>query len=239
MRSLVNGFRLADPNVTTEPAGLTSTLDRPADILTTAAVPGRSAALDVCIASPNAAIAAGDAAAAAFRRKLRRYRRAIPELARAGIVFRPMVWTADARPHPAVVRTLRYAVSISASRNVESDSAPLMLNRWKHEITVAIMRRRAAMSRAVLQRRGERQRWLVSGRTSARPSSDIRAPPLDESGDEGDPELEEAVDDRLDACEEDEPPDVDMASAAPPDVVNGADGAAAPRSDAAGGDAEM
>jgi hypothetical protein len=68
VRTLVDGFRLSDPTVTTEARGLTSTQARQADILTTAAVPGRSAALDVCVAFPNAAAAQGDAAEAAFRR---------------------------------------------------------------------------------------------------------------------------------------------------------------------------
>ena len=40
-----------------EASGLTDTAARPADILTTTAIPGRSAALDVCVASPSAAIA--------------------------------------------------------------------------------------------------------------------------------------------------------------------------------------
>ena len=40
----------------------------PAEIFTTAAVPGRSAALDVCVASSIAAAARGDAAQAAFDR---------------------------------------------------------------------------------------------------------------------------------------------------------------------------
>ena len=39
---------------------------RPGDLSTGAAVPGRSAALQVCVASPNAAAARGDAAQAAF-----------------------------------------------------------------------------------------------------------------------------------------------------------------------------
>ena len=99
VRALVSGLKLADPAVTTEPRGLASSTSRPADILTIAAVPGRSAALDVCVASPNAAAATGDAAEAAFQRKLRRYRTEIQELRQAGIAFRPMVWTADGRPH--------------------------------------------------------------------------------------------------------------------------------------------
>jgi len=111
VRSIVHGLKLADPAVTTEPRGLTSHASRPADIFTTAAVPGRSAALDVCVASQSAAAAQGDAAESAFRRKLRHYRREIPELAQAGIVYSPLVWTADGRPHPAVVRTLRFAAT--------------------------------------------------------------------------------------------------------------------------------
>ena len=81
-----------------------------------AAVPRRSAALDVCIASPNASGVAGDAAEAACRRKLRRYRNAIPEVAEAGIAFIPMVWTADGRPHHATTRTLGHAADLATRR---------------------------------------------------------------------------------------------------------------------------
>ena len=49
VRAMLDGFKIADPSVTTEPRGLTSTQARPADILTNAAVPGRRAALDVCV----------------------------------------------------------------------------------------------------------------------------------------------------------------------------------------------
>ena len=52
------------------PRGLTASQSRPADVFTTAAVPGRSAALDVCVASSIAAAARGDAAQAAFDRNL-------------------------------------------------------------------------------------------------------------------------------------------------------------------------
>ena len=42
-------LKLADPGITTEPSWFTASQSRPADILTTAAVLGRSAALDVCV----------------------------------------------------------------------------------------------------------------------------------------------------------------------------------------------
>ena len=179
VRAVVDGLRLADSNVSTEPQGLTSTMERPADIFTTAAVPGRSAALDLCIASTNAASARGDAAEAAFRRKLRHYRDAIPELAEAGIAFRPLVWTADGRPHPAATRTLCYAAGQAAQRGGEGGSAQL-LRRWKYEVQINIMRRRAAMSRAVLPEMSARDAWLLRGHTEGSPTEGRRACLLEE-----------------------------------------------------------
>ena len=70
-------MKLADPGMPTEPRGLTASQTRPADIFTTAAVAGRSAALDVCVASSIAAAARRDAAQAAFDRKLSHYRNEI------------------------------------------------------------------------------------------------------------------------------------------------------------------
>ena len=182
VRAVVDGLKLADPAVTTEPRGLTSTSSRPADILTIAAVPGRSAALDVCVASPNASIARGDAAAAAFARKLDRYQNEIVELRQAGISFRPLVWTADGRPHAAVTRTLRYAADIAAHRNGQQVSAGRLVSRWSHEIQIAILRRRAAMSRAVLPRLTARDVWLLAGQAERDGGGGARAPALDEDG---------------------------------------------------------
>ena len=180
VRALVDGLRLADPAITTEPRGLTTSTSRPADIFTTAAVPGRGAALDVCVASPNAAAAMGDAAAAAFRRKLHRYRREISELAAANITFRPLVWTADGRPHPAVTRTLQFAAQIAVTRNGQQTSAAALVGRWKHEIQIAILRRRAAMTRAVLPRSSAKQLWLLSGQPDRAEGEAERAVPLEE-----------------------------------------------------------
>ena len=180
VRVLVEGFRLADPSTTTEPRGLTDTMARPADILTNAAVPGRGAALDVCVASSVAAAALGDAAEAAFRRKLRHYRNIIPQLAEAGIAFRPLVWTADGRPHPAATRTLHYAAGLAAARGGADVTVSSLLRRWRHELQVAIQRRRAAMVRAVLPRLSPRAEWLLTGVSGEEPSVHGRAPPLDE-----------------------------------------------------------
>ena len=198
VRALVEGFRLADPGVSTEPRGLTDIAARPADILTTAAIPGRSAALDVCIASPVAAMALGDAADAAFKRKLRHYRAVIPQLAAAGIAFRPMVWTAEGRPHPAASRTLRYAARLASTRGGGEAEAQGFLSRWRHEIQVAIQRRRAAMARAVLPQSSAREVWLLSGRTEGPPRTDDRMPQLSgEDWDEVEADTEAADEDRV------------------------------------------
>ena len=112
---------LEDPGITTEPRGLTETQSRPADHFTTAAVQGRSAALDACVASSDAAAARGDAVKAAFDRKILQYRRAIPVFRVQGIVCRPLLWKADGRPHPAVTRTLQYAANITACRTSDEE----------------------------------------------------------------------------------------------------------------------
>ena len=125
----------------------------------------------------NAAAAPGDAAEAAFRRKLHHYRHVIPQLAEAGIAFRPLVWTADGRPPPAAVRTLKFAAEQAATRSGEQVTASALLGRWRHEIMVAILRRRAAMSRAVRPRPDARALWLLAGHPDLETT---RAPPLDE-----------------------------------------------------------
>ena len=53
----------------------------------------------------------------AFDRKLAHYRNEVGELRQQNIHYRPLVWTADGRPHPAVTRTLQHAADIASSRN--------------------------------------------------------------------------------------------------------------------------
>ena len=162
VHALADGLRLADPSLTTEAPGLTLTSLRPADILTTAALPGRSAALDVMVTSPENCAAGDDARTAAFRGKLRKYARILEELRQAGIAFRPMIWTSDGVPHPAVVRSLQVAAD-KASRRMGADAKSGLLKRWKHEITIAILRRRAAMVRECLPRLGARELRILEG----------------------------------------------------------------------------
>ena len=74
--------------------------------------------------------------------------REIPELARAGIAYRPLVWTSEGRPHPAATRTLRYAAALAATRTGGMAEAAGLLRRWRHEIAVVLQQRRCAMVRA-------------------------------------------------------------------------------------------
>ena len=117
-------------------------------IFTTAAVPERGAALDVCVSSSNAVAARGDAAQATFEKKTR-VRRQIQQLRELGIAYKPIV-TADGQPRPIVTRTMQHAASIAACRNGQQQSAALLKHRWKHEVQIAQLQRQAAMTSAAL-----------------------------------------------------------------------------------------
>ena len=122
------------------------------DILTTAAVPGRSAALDVCLASSIAAAARGDDAQAALDRKLLHYRNELEELRQQGIHYRPLVWTAD-----GVCSRHRIQPEWAA------DVGEITPSQVKHEIQIALLRRRAAMAGAVLPNPSARAEWPLVG----------------------------------------------------------------------------
>eukprot|EP00975_Prorocentrum_lima_P012358 2619158-Prorocentrum_lima.AAC.1 len=66
---------------------------------------------------------------------MQRYRTIIPVLARAGIAFRPMVWTADGRPHVQATRTLKYGAELAARKSSGRVSARELYAAWTHEIT--------------------------------------------------------------------------------------------------------
>ncbi len=160
--AVAEGLALVDPCLQTEVRGLASTTDRPADILTTAAIPGRTTALDITVASPDAVHAGLDACASAYARKVTRYSNIIPQLSRAGITFQPMVWSTEGRPHPATTRVLEFALK-AAARKHGADQVARLRSRWLHEIGIELQRRKAAMMRACLPARGARQTWLLAG----------------------------------------------------------------------------
>eukprot|EP00973_Karenia_brevis_P056367 7839180-Karenia_brevis.AAC.1 len=150
-RALAEGLRLADSGVVMEARGITSTSQRPADIYSNAAVPNCSAALDVNVVSQDAIGLGQDHCRAAYRRKVEKYRRSgvLQELAQQSISFRPMVWSTEGRPHPAVLRVMAFAAEVAARHQWPARAADIR-RRWKHEVMVALLRRKAAMIRACL-----------------------------------------------------------------------------------------
>ena len=163
VRAYLDGLRVADPAAVTEVRGLVAdSSERPADIFTNAAIPGRDAALDVTIAAQDAAHAGEDCCASAFRRKLRKYARLLGPLAREGVGFRPLVWSAEGRPHPVVERAMGYAAGMAARKHPEA-SASAFTSRWRREIAVAIQKRMARMIRACLPRANGRTLRILHG----------------------------------------------------------------------------
>ena len=114
----------------------------------------------MCVVSSNAAAARGDAAQASFDRKLSHYRNEISELRNQGIHYRPLVWTADGRQHPAITRTLQYAADIASGRNGQQMSAESIQRRWKHEFQIALLRPKKSSSASRVALRGIIDRTL-------------------------------------------------------------------------------
>ena len=163
VRKVADGISLADSSVRTEVRGLSGTSDvRPADVYTNAALPGRDAALDITIVSPEAAHAGQDCLQTAFMGKFHKYRNILPDLHRQGIAFKPMVWSTEGAPHPVVLRILAFACKQAMRRNSCGGEAQ-MLFRWQREIGISIQRRKAAMIAACMPSHKAHRLWLLSG----------------------------------------------------------------------------
>ena len=122
-----------------------------------------------------------DAAQAAFNREISHYRREIPDLRAQGILYRPLVWTADGRPpEPCnTQQTLQRAATVSKGQPNPSSTDG-------NEIQIALLRRRAAMSRAGLPHTSARAEWLLGFTIDLVASHWIRAHPLDGDDEDGD-----------------------------------------------------
>ena len=120
---------------------------RPADVLSSAAIPGRVAALDVGVASPFSPSAGTDAAAHMFARKTGEREAIAGDLAKLNIVYRPVVFTTFGRPHAAASETLRYMARRVARRRGGA-SRKAILSQMEGAISVALARGAARMSLA-------------------------------------------------------------------------------------------
>ena len=81
-----------------------------------------------------------------------------------------------------MTRTLAFAAELAATRSSQEVSPQALRARWRHEIQIALLRRRAAMTRAVLPRMAARDVWLLTGHSCSVPSSTRRLEPLDAAG---------------------------------------------------------
>ena len=141
---------LADPTAAVESIGLIPSAPalRPADILTSAALPGRMAALDIGVTNPDAAGAGDDCCDAMYNKKRADYAAYLPELeVRVGIAYRPMVWSASGRTHPEAEAMLRSMATLAARRRGLLDHR-LILRRVRAAIGVALVRRAVRMASA-------------------------------------------------------------------------------------------
>ena len=135
---------------------------RPADVFTKAAVPGRDAALDVSIVAQDAVEAGTDCCRTAYRRKVQHYRDILTAMNNGGIAFRPMIWSAEGRPHPVAKRVMGFAGDIAARRRPQI-SAKEFIKRWEREIAIAIQRRLSRMIKACLPKPSRHSEWLMTG----------------------------------------------------------------------------
>ena len=139
---------LADPSAQTETLRLVPKfpLLRPADILTSAAVPGRLAALDIGVTSPDGLRAGADCCESMRRGKVTRYQ---PHFGDMDAVYRPLVWSAFGREHPDTSATLE-ALARAAARKKGLRDHRLLLRRTRTAIGVQLACRAVRMTRCTL-----------------------------------------------------------------------------------------
>ena len=143
---------LADPSSQTEVEGLvpSTPLLRPADILSSAALPGRLAALDVGITSPDAGGAGLDCCARMHSTKIKRYAPFLEELENQGVTYAPVIWSAWGRAHPETECILLTLAKAAARRRGLRDHRQL-LRRTNAAVGVVLVRRAVRMCRSCLE----------------------------------------------------------------------------------------
>ena len=118
--------------------------------------PSRLAALDVGVASPDAARAGEDACEAMRGDKADRYAAHRAELEAEGVTYRPLVWSTYGRPHPETTELLA-ALAASASRRLGVGDGRALLQRTRGAVALQLRRRAACMVHACLPRLGNEE----------------------------------------------------------------------------------
>ena len=156
---------LADSSAAVETTGLIPSAPtlRPADILTSAALPGRLAALDVGVCSPDASGAGGDCCASMFDRKRRDYKRHLHELeVQQGIAYRPLILSTWGRMHPETLQILTN-LAMQATRRRGLRDHRLLLRRVRSAIGVQLMRRAVRMLHSCMPHLDDAEAQLLLG----------------------------------------------------------------------------
>ena len=149
--ALMSLASLADPAAALEPLGVIPSTPnvRPADVLSTAALPGCTAALDVGVISPDSIGAGPDCCEAMVQRKLQTYAAYQGELDRRGVRFVPIAFSCYGRVHPEAAASI-HRLAAAAARRQGAAHAGTLERRARCWISVAIIRRAVAMMRACL-----------------------------------------------------------------------------------------
>ena len=132
---------------------------RPADILTSALAVDRDTALDVGVAAPDASGAGDDCTESMRKRKHAKYAPFAQDLAAAGVVYRPLVWSCFGREHAETTTALVTIARRVARRQGLADHRPV-LNRIHAAVGVALARRCARMVHSCLRQPGRVQTLL-------------------------------------------------------------------------------
>ena len=162
MRDKVLGLtRIADPSDEIEVTGLFSDAPtlRPADIFTKAALPGRSAALDIGICSPDVCTVGLDCCYSMHQKKIPRY---APFIWRMGFEYRPMVCCCYGRVHPECQDNSK-TLAHGASRRRGVGDYRTLFSRAHRNIGVEVWRRLALMVHACLPKLSDSEEQLSSG----------------------------------------------------------------------------
>jgi len=155
---------LADPSACTEVPELIADAPalRPADIYSTAALPGSQAALDIGVCSPDAAGAGSDCVESMWVRKRDHYREHLETMESAGLRYLPIVVSCYGRVHPDSAATVERIAQQAARRVGVADCRPLLRRTWA-AIGVAVWRRAASMARACLPRLSRESTAILFG----------------------------------------------------------------------------
>ena len=114
-------------------------------------------ALDIGIASPDAAGAGADCTEPMRRRKLTKYGRFLQELLETNVVYRPLIWSRYGREHADTTAAITAIARRAARRQGLADHRRL-LGRFRAAVGVALARCSARMVHAC-SRRPPEQGW--------------------------------------------------------------------------------